>query len=218
MLFRSVTFTYDAMARMVSRAGAPVGGTWTYAWDPMGRLAEVVRPDGVHVSYRYDTWGERVEKVVGTTVTRYYRSGWFFLELDEDDTVLRTTMFGGDGTTPLWVMQGGTVAYVHRDHLGTPMLLTDATGAIVWHARFAPWGKADVLIGSFDQPWRFPDDASQAAWRSARIGALSDDQVIVVKECFRHWQGLLDGEVDQELIGEGLRTIDRVLADRPKQV
>ncbi len=152
----TVTFTYDAMARVVSRAGTPVGGTWTYAWDPMGRLAEVVRPDGVHVSYRYDTWGERVEKVVGTTVTRYYRSGWFFLELDEDDTVLRTTMFGGDGTTPLWVMQGGTVAYVHHDHLGTPMLLTDTTGAIVWHARFEPWGKADVQIGSFDQPWRFP--------------------------------------------------------------
>ncbi len=152
----TVTMTYDAMARLVSRSGAPVGGTWTYAWDPMGRLAEVVRPDGVHASYRYDTWGDRVEKTVGGVTTRFYRSGWLFLELDAQDQLLRTTMFAGDGTTPLWVTQGSTVAFVHVDHLGTPIMLTTLDDQMVWHARYAPWGQAEVLVGGFDQPWRFP--------------------------------------------------------------
>ncbi|HHJ20188.1 MAG TPA: hypothetical protein ENJ84_10275, partial [Gammaproteobacteria bacterium] len=38
----------------------------------------------------------------------------------------------------------GQVYYVHNDQLGTPQVLTDETGAVVWKATYDPFGKATV--------------------------------------------------------------------------
>jgi RHS repeat-associated protein len=36
-------------------------------------------------------------------------------------------------------------AYLHRDHLGTPVQATDKAGNVVWAARYDPFGKADIV-------------------------------------------------------------------------
>ena len=38
----------------------------------------------------------------------------------------------------------GRLYYVHHDHLGTPLALTDEAGTIVWTATYDPFGKATV--------------------------------------------------------------------------
>ena len=36
------------------------------------------------------------------------------------------------------------VFYYHNDHLGTPQVMTDQTGAVVWSGEYEPFGKATV--------------------------------------------------------------------------
>jgi RHS repeat-associated protein len=38
----------------------------------------------------------------------------------------------------------GQIYYVHNDHLGTPMKMTNAMGLVVWQAMYDPFGKASV--------------------------------------------------------------------------
>jgi RHS repeat-associated protein len=57
---------------------------------------------------------------------------------------------------PLAQVEGGALAYVHTDHLGTPQKMTDSTGALVWDAVFRPFGEAESITGSASNDLRFP--------------------------------------------------------------
>jgi RHS repeat-associated protein len=51
----------------------------------------------------------------------------------------------------------GKLYYVHTDHLGTPKVLTDETGNVVWRAVHDPFGRATVEAGSsVEMNVRFP--------------------------------------------------------------
>ena len=52
----------------------------------------------------------------------------------------------------------GAIAWYFNDHLGTPVLQTDATGGIVWRAEYEPYGKVvQYRVGATrHQPLRFP--------------------------------------------------------------
>jgi RHS repeat-associated protein len=51
----------------------------------------------------------------------------------------------------------GELYYVHNDHLGTPQVMTDRGGSIVWHATYDPFGMADVDTAStIEMNVRFP--------------------------------------------------------------
>src|SRR5262249_25494192 len=56
-----------------------------------------------------------------------------------------------------------TTRWYATDHLGTPYLMTNASGAIVWRAEYAPYGAVHTLrAGStLHQPLRFPGQFSQ---------------------------------------------------------
>jgi len=57
-----------------------------------------------------------------------------------------------------YVSTGG-INWVHVDHLGTPQMLTDDTGAVVWDADYRPFGAAAVTVDeSFTDAYnlRFP--------------------------------------------------------------
>ena len=49
------------------------------------------------------------------------------------------------------------VYYYHNDHLGTPKVLTDSTGTVVWEAIYEPFGSISQLLTSqISNPFRFP--------------------------------------------------------------
>jgi RHS repeat-associated protein len=51
------------------------------------------------------------------------------------------------------------IYYYHNDHLGTPRVLTDSTGAVVWDVDYTPFGEiANYVTNTLpvDQPFRFP--------------------------------------------------------------
>ncbi|HEY2090315.1 MAG TPA: RHS repeat-associated core domain-containing protein, partial [Thermoanaerobaculia bacterium] len=59
-----------------------------------------------------------------------------------------------------------TLFYTFTDHLGTPLLQTDATMAIVWRAEHEPYGNVYLMRkGSrTDQPLRFPGQELAMTW------------------------------------------------------
>jgi RHS repeat-associated protein len=63
--------------------------------------------------------------------------------------------FGGDPVAQ--ISSANTVLWYATDHLGTPLLLTDATGAAVWRAELTPYGEVFTYrVGStVYQPLRF---------------------------------------------------------------
>jgi RHS repeat-associated protein len=63
------------------------------------------------------------------------------------------------------VVEGGQVFWLHWDHILRPVLATDATGAVVWAARYLPFGGIDAVsvdTGALSQNIRFPGQWFQA--------------------------------------------------------
>jgi RHS repeat-associated protein len=66
---------------------------------------------------------------------------------------------------PLAVVEDGQVFWLSWDHILRPVLATDATGAVVWAARYLPFGGIDQVIvdtGALTQNLRFPGQWFQA--------------------------------------------------------
>ena len=48
------------------------------------------------------------------------------------------------------------IAFYHNDHLGTPQVLTNEAGTIVWQANYHPFGETDILVNTVENNIRFP--------------------------------------------------------------
>src|SRR5205823_3826956 len=61
---------------------------------------------------------------------------------------------------------GSALLYTFDDHLGTPLLQTDATGAVVWRAEYEPYGDVWTMRAGAarDQILRFPGQEYAGKW------------------------------------------------------
>lgn len=74
-----------------------------------------------------------------------------------------------DGATETW-------RYLTTDHLGTPLIATDATGAELWHGPFEPFGRdrwagTNLAASVEDLFLRFPGQWDDEVWLEATRGA-----------------------------------------------
>jgi RHS repeat-associated protein len=53
------------------------------------------------------------------------------------------------------VRPNGAIYYFHNDHLGTPRVLTNETGTPAWKASYSPFGLAQILLHTVENPFRF---------------------------------------------------------------
>ncbi|MEZ5729520.1 MAG: DUF2235 domain-containing protein [Burkholderiaceae bacterium] len=146
------------------------------------RIARVDDASGRPIArYRYNAFGERVEKlrydkhgrVIGGTRFLYHRRR-LLAELALDGSVRRIYIYwagqlvacldypgrpqlaaagrrDGPGSAA-----GPSLYYFHGDHLGTPWAVTDAAGRVVWRGRYGAYGRLLGAKGGFWQPLRFP--------------------------------------------------------------
>ena len=161
----TATYAYDKNGNLTS------DGTRTYSWDAENRLTSATIPGAggaaaTTASYSYDEYHRRVKKTVGTTTTYFLWSGDTLLaEYDGSGTLQRRYLYAGD-FAPAQVHDIAdtttTVYDVHTDHLDTPRLLTDSTGATVWTSHHEPFGKAHIASDPDGDgthlafPFRFP--------------------------------------------------------------
>jgi RHS repeat-associated protein len=141
--FRDRSLTYDALERPVAMEG-----------------------QGVNVRWAYDAGGERVAlfDLMNDRETWTLRG--------PDDRVLRRYRTDDPGASaPAWrlqdyVYQGsrllatvdeGQIRHLHPDHLGTPRLVTDATGTELSRHTYYPFGE-EAFLGAIDDAARRRDE------------------------------------------------------------
>ncbi|NOZ01409.1 MAG: RHS repeat protein, partial [Deltaproteobacteria bacterium] len=152
-------YEYDAARRLlkdpdddagnrVLRESRTGGGDTSYQYDGANRLLKVTMPDGTEVEYRYDAFGQRVERLVdGASTTRYlWNVNDVIAEFDgagklvrgyipalEPDRNMGVSILGGDGSL--------NEHYYAIDDLGTVYALFDGDGAIVESYRYTAFGR-----------------------------------------------------------------------------
>jgi RHS repeat-associated protein len=134
----SATFSYNNANRLASVTGTPVAATFVYDWA-----------------------GQRYSKSnPGTPATIYsYMQGGTLIAENDNGTV--TDYIYADGR-PIAILQPGAsitadqVNYVHADRLGTPQIVTNNNGSVVWSTTYQPFGMTGLVTASINQNLRFP--------------------------------------------------------------
>jgi RHS repeat-associated protein len=147
--------TYDAMGNTLQI------GSRQFNYDDTGRLSQV-DSGGITASYAYNGKGERVIKTVGGETTHYLYNpaGQLLAELDDNQEAIREYIYlNGQplamvGRAPMGA--GSVLYYMHNDHLGTPQVMTDTAGTVVWHGQYRPFGQVDEVVNTVENPLRFP--------------------------------------------------------------
>jgi len=167
-------------------------GQREYVWDALGKLITVREQDKTLASYHYNHRGERVAKSVGDQSQGFlYDNQQLIAELNAQGQLTRQYLYLADQPiavidTPegqalhqpdasaiadighdlqtivsVW-FTSDNIVWLHANHLGAPEAATDATGKLIWQARYAAFGQAHVSSQSFSLNLRLPGQYADA--------------------------------------------------------
>ncbi|MCF6249897.1 MAG: DUF6531 domain-containing protein [Methylococcaceae bacterium] len=126
-----------------------------YIYDAENRLTIASTPSGV-VTYTYDSMGRRIQKNVGTSVTKYlYDQDQVLEEFNGTGQLLRKYIYGPGLDQPIAMVVGADNYYYHFDGLGSVIALSDATGLDVERYAYGPFGEDVVTSSPLGNPYRY---------------------------------------------------------------
>ena len=76
------------------------------------------------------------------------------IDADTDTETYKQAVFLDNA--PVAYLVGRDTYAIHSDHLGTPQMVTDKDGEVVWSAEYDPFGMATVNTASLELPYRLP--------------------------------------------------------------
>jgi len=157
--YANVTLRHDANGSTTQKTVA--GQTTSYLYDLENRLTEVKDPTGATLAtYGYDPFGRRLWKDTGGTRTYFvYSEEGLVAELDATGNLIQSYGYipqSPYGTVPLYTRTTTGYAYYQLDHLGTPQVLTDKSGKILWQGRARAFGETTEIVNLVANPLRFP--------------------------------------------------------------
>lgn len=162
-------YTFDAAGFLSAR------GSDTFAYSTAGELLQAT-VGGVTVSYGYDTLGRRVSRTQGGQTTRYlYGSPAAPYQV----TGVRapggelTTLTYGRGDSLFALQRGNQRFYVGADQVGTPKVVTNASGTVVKTLAYDSFGKrtpAQEEGAAFELPIGFAGGLADPATGLVRFG------------------------------------------------
>ena len=112
--------------------------------------------------YTYDGLDRRAMKTVDgvTTVFTYDASGRMLAErtIGSDHEIAYIHLENELLAMVVCPLQPGApkIYYVHTDHIGKPLAMTDANADIVWDAVYRPFGLTETMVATVDNRFRFP--------------------------------------------------------------
>lgn len=130
-----------------------------HAYNDSQRLTSVTEGGTTLGQYTYDALGRRTKKVAGETTTLYIydQSGLLIAEYSGDGVWQKDYVYlNGQPLTMIVANTPENVYYYHNDHLGTPQVMTDSTGTVVWAATYDPFGKATINVEQITNNLLFP--------------------------------------------------------------
>jgi RHS repeat-associated protein len=159
------TYTYIAGTNKLYQVNG-TGGSITYAYDANGnitgindktltynqnnRLIRVEENSDILGEYQYNGLGQRVIKEADGVITvfHYDHYGKLIAESLADGSITTEYLYMGKIRMAKVDVATGSIYYYLNDRLGTPLILTDDTGKVVWEAEYKPFGEAGVNTNS----------------------------------------------------------------------
>ena len=170
----NAVYSYDANGRLSQKTVTEndVTAVTQYQYSSTGRLLTVTTADKT-ITYRHNALGQRVAKLVDGVVTEKYL--WQDLTTllavyNADDTVKQRFEYGL-GHTPVSFTQGGQRYYIQTDHLGSPRVISSATGTVIKTISYDSYG--NVISDSnpdFSIPFGFAGGLYDADTKLVRFG------------------------------------------------
>jgi RHS repeat-associated protein len=154
----NASYTYDYNGNTTGKTVS--AGTTNYTWDYENRLASVTLPSsGGVVTFKYDPFGRRVQKVFTTgttTTTNYLYDGDNDVEeLDASGAVLARYTQGASNDEPLAESRSSTTSFYEADGLGSITSLTNGSGAIANSYTYDSFGNLTASSGSITNPFQY---------------------------------------------------------------
>ena len=145
----SASFGYDADGNVVSE------NSRSYVYNENNRLVEV--SDGIILGeYIYNSNAQRVVKVVdgNTTVFHYDQGGLLIGESSSSGVFSAEYIYLEDEIVAK--ADDAALLFVHGDQIGTPALMSNDVGSVVWEIEARPFGDETSVAGSAELDLRFP--------------------------------------------------------------
>ena len=147
-------------------------GQLGYTYDAHRRPITLSRSGRLVARYAYNPFGERVSKILypaggGEPRTTHflYDGSTLVAEIDgtDDEGAKVTAQYVYlDGHRAVAKLEGRRAYAIHGDQLGTPLMMTDADGEIVWRAEHTPFGETRIGIEKVRLDLRLPGQYADA--------------------------------------------------------
>jgi len=151
----STTYTYDSNGNTSTKVNS--SGTTQYFWDFENRLSSVTLPgSGGTVSFKYDPFGRRIEKMSPTTTSIFAYDGDNLIEeTNSSGAVVARYAQTQNIDEPLAMLRSSTTSYFHADGLGSVTSLSNAAGSIANTYTYDSFGKLTASSGSLVNPFQY---------------------------------------------------------------
>ena len=136
-------------------AAFAAGTERSYSWTSFNMPATVT-DGGETIAFTYDSGHNRITQTTPEGITTYMRdpiTGALQVRVIAGSTVVRRHYFAGG--ISIWTVVGtnpvtATIRYMHGDSLGSAVVLTDPSGAVVERDGYDAWGKRRYANGTSD--------------------------------------------------------------------
>ncbi len=133
-------FSYDASGNITAVDNR------SFIYNQNNRLIRVEEGTEVLGEYTYNALGQRVLKDADGAVTifLYDFDGNIVAESRIDGEISFEYLYMGTNRIAMADVSTGRLYYFNNNYLGTPLLITDSDGNVVWDAQYKPFGEAEV--------------------------------------------------------------------------
>ncbi|WP_281280164.1 RHS repeat-associated core domain-containing protein [Panacagrimonas perspica] len=120
-------------------------GALRFGYNANGQIADVWRGTRHLAHYRYNVRAQRIAKQIsGVAAEQHflYENGRLVAEADSSGKVRVQYLYLGQ--RPVAMLTDGAAYFIHANHLGAPIAVTDDTKIVIWRAAYSPFGRASV--------------------------------------------------------------------------
>ncbi len=162
--FNGRQYQYDQRGNLVRKTDQT--GVTSYEWNDLNQLTKLINHKGT-TYYRYDTFGRRIYKQTPDGKETYSIWDGDMMVMEDSHNHIRHFIYEPGSFAPLAQVDTNAennptqVYFYHNDHLGTPELMSDESGELVWLGTKTAYGQmyeqtsALAKLNNVSNPIRF---------------------------------------------------------------